>query len=490
MTARRLLAVIAVVLACLPAGTASGATFTVISGRSELPSAREPNRPGSLPLPADLMTPPAARPSIRYSDLLSLWRNAGKAYGVPWQVLAAINEIESAFGRDMGPSSANAIGWMQFLPSTWETWGVDADADGVADPWRPTDAVYAAARYLSASGAERDLAGAVFSYNHARWYVDDVLELASLYLADPFRGRALLGGRSGAGAPTNSRLERRLRSAQARVAVLEDQAAAIESKLDGSDERILAAGRAAGNPDLTVAEFDSAIDRSQILQDERSTLLDQAAQVATDLEAARRQVANLQRRLARAHPAHADRLVGGLHGKAAARVIDFAVSQLGVPYSWGGNHGASLEQMVATDPSPDGGFDCSSLIAWSFAKGAGIYVGDYTASQWELGASAPGATRGEGPAQGGDAPPGGYLPGDIIFFNDTDHVGLYVGKGRFVHAPHSGDVVRITSFDDYSSPVWGWVRYARVSGTESASRPADADDGETRTFTVVSVAGP
>src|SRR5437763_3950942 len=81
----------------------------------------------------------------------------------------------------MGPSSAGAIGWMQFMPSTWLRWGVDADGDGVSDPWRAADAIYAAARYLAASGGQTDIARAVYSYNHAQWYVDEVLATARLF---------------------------------------------------------------------------------------------------------------------------------------------------------------------------------------------------------------------------------------------------------------------------------------------------------------------
>ena len=118
---------------------------------------------------------------LSYDQLLSLWQNAGHSYRIPWNVLAAINKIESNFGRNMGPSSAGAIGWMQFMPSTWERWGTDADANGVADPWSPVDAVYSAARYLAASGGATDIRRAVFSYNHADWYVNQVLQLAQLY---------------------------------------------------------------------------------------------------------------------------------------------------------------------------------------------------------------------------------------------------------------------------------------------------------------------
>jgi murein DD-endopeptidase MepM/ murein hydrolase activator NlpD len=96
-------------------------------------------------------------------------------------VLAAIDKVESNFGQNMGPSSAGAIGWMQFMPDTWARWGTDANADGIADPWNAEDAIYSAARYLAASGGATDIRAAVFSYNHAWWYVDEVLQLAQDY---------------------------------------------------------------------------------------------------------------------------------------------------------------------------------------------------------------------------------------------------------------------------------------------------------------------
>jgi murein DD-endopeptidase MepM/ murein hydrolase activator NlpD len=99
-------------------------------------------------------------------------------------VLASINRIESNFGQNMGPSSAGAVGWMQFMPSTWLRWGTDADGDGVADPWSPDDAIFSAARYLAAAGGASDLERAVFAYNHADWYVREVLDLARVYGQD------------------------------------------------------------------------------------------------------------------------------------------------------------------------------------------------------------------------------------------------------------------------------------------------------------------
>jgi len=95
-------------------------------------------------------------------------------------VLAAINEIETDYGRNLSVSSADAVGWMQFLPSTWRQWGVDANGDGVADPYNPVDAIFTAARYLHAAGASSSLPRAIFAYNHAGWYVQSVLLRAKL----------------------------------------------------------------------------------------------------------------------------------------------------------------------------------------------------------------------------------------------------------------------------------------------------------------------
>jgi murein DD-endopeptidase MepM/ murein hydrolase activator NlpD len=176
---RRLLLAAALLLAC--AGAASASTFSLVTAPATLPSAQVPNLPGSLVLAPPLLAPPAQPEQLSYAQLSGLWRDAGAAYGIPWQVLAAINKVESNFGRNMGPSSAGAIGWMQFMPSTWLRWGVDADGDGVTDPWRAADAIYAAARYLAASGGQTDISRAVFSYNHAQWYVDEVLATARLF---------------------------------------------------------------------------------------------------------------------------------------------------------------------------------------------------------------------------------------------------------------------------------------------------------------------
>jgi murein DD-endopeptidase MepM/ murein hydrolase activator NlpD len=112
--------------------------------------------------------------------LLPIYQAAGIEYGVRWEVLAGINEIETDYGRNLNVSTAGALGWMQFMPATWKQYGVDANHDGKKDPYNPVDAIFAAARYLKAAGADTDVRRAIFAYNHADWYVDSVLMRARL----------------------------------------------------------------------------------------------------------------------------------------------------------------------------------------------------------------------------------------------------------------------------------------------------------------------
>ena len=93
-------------------------------------------------------------------------------------ILAGLTKVESNFGQNMGPSTAGAIGWTQFMPATWRQYGVDADRDGRRDPMNATDAITSAARYLRALGAPADWHKALFGYNHADWYVNRVLDTA------------------------------------------------------------------------------------------------------------------------------------------------------------------------------------------------------------------------------------------------------------------------------------------------------------------------
>ena len=108
---------------------------------------------------------------------LADFKAAGTRYGIPWTVLAAIGEIESGFGANDGPSSAGALGPMQFEPSTWALYG---DGGNIMDP---ADAIPAAARLLVAHGAPGNLRQALLAYNDAGWYVTDVLDQAARYAA-------------------------------------------------------------------------------------------------------------------------------------------------------------------------------------------------------------------------------------------------------------------------------------------------------------------
>lgn len=116
------------------------------------------------------LEPPVKMPTTRPESprkLLRYYREAERRFGVPWHVLASVNFIESKFGRLNGPSSAGAMGPMQFMPATWDHYGR-------GDPMNPYNAIMAAARYLSASGAPERMRDALWAYNHSDAYVDAI----------------------------------------------------------------------------------------------------------------------------------------------------------------------------------------------------------------------------------------------------------------------------------------------------------------------------
>ena len=99
-------------------------------------------------------------------------------------------------------------------------------------------------------------------------------------------------------------------------------------------------------------------------------------------------------------------------------VVGVAMHYLGTPYVWGG-------------ASP-GGFDCSGFVAWVYSQ-MGVSLPHYTGAQWNVGV----------PVSRGD-----LQPGDLVFFDGLGHVGIYIGGGQFIHSPHTGDVVKISSLDE------------------------------------------
>jgi hypothetical protein len=102
-------------------------------------------------------------------ELRRYYERAERRFDIPWEVLAALNFVESRFGRILGPSSAGAVGPMQFLPSTWDAYGNGGDVND------PRDAILGAARYLAASGAPRRMEDALFAYNRSTDYVRAIL---------------------------------------------------------------------------------------------------------------------------------------------------------------------------------------------------------------------------------------------------------------------------------------------------------------------------
>jgi peptidoglycan DL-endopeptidase CwlO len=112
--------------------------------------------------------------------------------------------------------------------------------------------------------------------------------------------------------------------------------------------------------------------------------------------------------------------------------VNYAVGQLGTPYVWGG--------------AAPGGFDCSGLVTWAFAQAGRSGLPHYTGSLWTSG------TRIGSQAD--------LAPGDLVFFHGLGHMGIYIGNDQYVHAPHTGDVVKISTLSSYG----GYVGAVRISG--------------------------
>jgi hypothetical protein len=176
------------VAALISAPGASLATLTakvtaVLGKSARVVSLRQQEQQQQRQLPASTRLASGQRPGT----YLQLFQDSAAEYcpGLSWTVLAAIGQIESGDGANEGPSSAGALGPMQFLPSTWAVWGIDAFGQtGPPDIMNPYDAVASAARMLCADGAaagRTSLEAAIFDYNHADWYVSEVLSLAAEY---------------------------------------------------------------------------------------------------------------------------------------------------------------------------------------------------------------------------------------------------------------------------------------------------------------------
>jgi cell wall-associated NlpC family hydrolase len=469
-------------LAALALAAALAAPARAQTVPDPLPSFTEPNAPGSIVAPEPLSVPPAVPARRSYDELLVIWQQAGAAYGIPWQVLAAVNKVETGFGGNMGPSSAGAIGWMQFLPSTWERWGMDGDGDGVADPWDPEDAIFAAARYLAAAGAHEDLARAVFAYNHSDVYVRNVLTLASTG-SFAFDGLPELAGPLPWATSPFQRffapdVDALLDQARADAKRLTAEVAEAQSKVDTLGWRILAARQRTGDPSLPAGEFArldaeiAALVAAQASADERLQLK------KAELSEARLRVRGLVRQTRTvAFALDSTFTLDGVTWPAARSVLSWAVAHVGrFGYSMGPttDRGGDVLAMQTLEPAGPT-CDCSMFTRWAMAQ-AGIDVGLTTVSQWPANGLLPDdetavetaiVSRGVGP----EPPLGGWVPGDLVFWGHggggAGHVALYLGGGLIVQC--SGGVgSNVRPLDSYGPPT-GWVRWHTITGTAPAA---------------------
>jgi Transglycosylase SLT domain len=156
------------VVTLLPSGLAREARSIVMAGkalRTITPALKARKIRTKRPLPVGV--------------LLRHYRDAERRFRVPWELLAAVNFAESAFGKIRTDSAAGAQGPMQFMPATWRAYGLGGNVHN------DRDAIMGAANYLRASGAPRQLRRALFAYNHSSAYVDSILRYAQLIQRDP-----------------------------------------------------------------------------------------------------------------------------------------------------------------------------------------------------------------------------------------------------------------------------------------------------------------
>ncbi|TRM08782.1 lytic transglycosylase domain-containing protein [Lentibacillus cibarius] len=111
---------------------------------------------------------------------MNIYKDAAAQYNIDWELIAAVHKVETNYSTHPTMiSSAGAIGHMQFMPATWDHYGVDANGDKEADPWNLQDAIHSAAYYLSETGAaDGEIIDALWAYNHSTEYGQNVLSIA------------------------------------------------------------------------------------------------------------------------------------------------------------------------------------------------------------------------------------------------------------------------------------------------------------------------
>jgi cell wall-associated NlpC family hydrolase len=387
---------------------ASGGGNTVSFAPASNTASNTPSNTGAIPFTTSQTGP------MSFAALQSIWQAAGSAYGIPWEVLAAINKVETNFGQNLGPSSAGAVGWMQFMPSTWARWGVDANGDGVADPDNPTDAIFSAARYLAACGGQLDITRAVYCYNQAQWYVNEVMGLASLYS----QGAGGTDFSTGTVFTASVDLKPELKKVRGQIADSKTQvttASGEARRLAHAERRLL---RVASRAHVLSTQLE-ARKRAILLGVRRSTVVHRVAQLRSRLRSATARLGRLRDQAASSNRLLSSSLYGGIGGIGqSGGVVSIAAQYLGIPYEWAG-------------ASPATGFDCSGLVQYVYAQ-LGVSLPHNTVAQWNAPNAVPVARN-------------QLQPGDLVFFAKLDHVGIYIGNGEFIDAPHTGAFVRVDS---------------------------------------------
>ena len=443
---KRLIPLLAAVLALALSSTAAADTFRVVHPHASGGGATASF--SSSGGPAVAFTQDRSGP-MTFEALRGIWQAAGNAYGIPWQVLAAINKVETNFGQNLGPSSAGAVGWMQFMPSTWARWGIDANGDGRADPNNPTDAIFSAARYLAGCGGQFDITRAVYCYNHATWYVNEVMGLASLY--GQGGGAALMGG----GTTFSVDLQPQIATAQSAIAASKTQVAAARAEartLAHAERRFL---RVAGTAHLLSDQLE-ANKRAALVGARRDAADSRVARLQKRLRAATAQLGKLRDEQSSASVPGFVFPGGGFANGQSNSVVSIAFQYLGIPYKWAG-------------ATPAGGFDCSGLVQYVYAQ-LGISLPHNAAAQF----NSPNAVS---------VPRNQLQPGDLVFFNGLDHVGIYIGGGDFIDAPHTGAFVRIDSLTGWYAAKYDGAK--RIVGASTANTFQTSSSGTSFSSDVV-----
>jgi cell wall-associated NlpC family hydrolase len=421
---RRLVPLLAAVLALAASSTASADTFRVEKSHASGPSSTGPSG-GPVISFSQAQNGPMAFAALRV-----IWQAAGNRYGIPWEVLGAINKVETNFGSNLGPSSAGAVGWMQFMPSTWARWGTDANGDGVADPDNPTDAIFSASRYLAGCGGQFDITRAVYCYNHSQSYVSEVLRLAALYGGG--------GGAEAGGGLFSVDLQPQIASAHKQITTSKTQLVAARiraGKLARAQQRRL---RAADSAPLLSDQLE-AHKRAVLLGVRRDAAEARVNRLQKLLDAANTRLGRLQDQASNA--SFATGLPSFVPTGNSGGVVSIAAQYLGVPYVWAG--------------ATPRGFDCSGLVQYVFAQ-VGISLPHNTVAQWHDSSAV-------------SVPRDALQPGDLVFFDGLDHVGIYIGNGYFIDAPHTGAVVRIDSLSGWYASNYDGAK--RILGAQFGGAP-------------------